>query len=213
RDLAFLKYASTGRGKPRDLDFYGGLFAFKGDLLSGDITPPYCNIESHLVSEIGGRFPETKILLLVRDPVARVWSRICMAHAGGKGFDTALLSDAAAFHRYLQDTHKLGGLSATQTYRRWRAHAPNLSVRYFFFDHIVGEPQTVRRDILEFLGANPNETGSRLPPDYNRKAKAKLEMPPLARAVLVHYFKGELLASAEIFGGPAVTWPAAYGLS
>ena len=83
--------------------------------------------------------------------------------------------------------------------------------RFFFFDDLASQPERVRSDILDFLGGNPADGGV-ISPDYNRKAKAKLEMTPLAREVLVDRFSGELLASAEIFGGPARSWPAVYGL-
>jgi hypothetical protein len=210
-DNAFLKYASAGRGKPMDLDFYAGLFQFKGALKSGDITPPYCNLEGEAIARIAQRFPAMQALLLVRDPVARVWSRICMSHAS-RGFDTALLEDEGGFRSYIADTHKLGALSATQTHMRWREHAPDTDLRVFFFDDLAREPARVRREVIQFLGADPDKQSSTIPPDYNRKAKEKLEMTPLARAVLVEHFRDELKASAEIFAGPARTWPQLYGI-
>jgi hypothetical protein len=211
RDTAFLKYASSGRDKPMDMDFYAGLFQFRGGLKSGDITPPYCNLESGTIADIVQRFPAMKVLLLVRDPVARVWSRICMSHAG-RGFDTALLVDEAGFRSYVTTTRKLGGLSATQTYLRWREHVPQTDLRVFFFDDLVREPARVRTEVLQFLGADPEKRSGAIPPDHNRKAKEKLEMTPLARAVLAEHFREELKASTEIFGGPACEWPALYGL-
>jgi len=212
RDVKFLRYASTGRGKPMDLEFYAGLFWFSGKQLSGDITPPYCNIESDTVRRVAQRFPQAKILLLVRDPIARVWSRICMSYAG-KGFDTNLLSDAVAFRTYIEhNRHKLGGPSATQTWQRWQRHAPDMQRRLFFFDDLASEPESVRHDVLIFLDADPAGGSGAIAPDYNRKAKAKLEMTPLAREVLIDRFRDELLASAVVFGGPAHGWPAAYGL-
>jgi hypothetical protein len=210
-DNAFLKYASAGRGKPMDLDFYAGLFQFKGTLKSGDITPPYCNLEREAIARIAQRFPAMKAVLLVRDPVARVWSRICMSHAS-RGFDTALLEDEGGFRSYIADTHKLGALSATQTHMRWREHAPDIALGVFFFDDLAREPARVRREVIQFLGADPEKQSSTIPPDYNRKAKEKLEMTPIARAVLVEHFRDELKASAEIFAGPARTWPQLYGM-
>jgi hypothetical protein len=211
RDTAFLKYASTGRGKPMDLEFYAGLFHFKGALKSGDITPPYCNLEGETIARVAQRFPAMKVLLLVRDPVARVWSRICMSHAT-RGFDTALLADKAGFRSHITGTHKLGGLSATQTYLRWRERAPDTAFRLFFFDDLAREPARVRAEVLQFLGADPEKQSGAIAPDYNRKAKENLEMTPLVRAVLVEHLGGELKASADLFAGPAREWPALYGL-
>ena len=211
RDRAFLKRARTGRGKPMDLEFYASLFEFKDGQISGDITPPYCDLQNRTISEIARRFPATKILLFVRDPVARTWSRICMSHAG-RGFDTGLLSDADAFRAHLQSTHILGGLFATKVYERWRRRAAGMDVRILFFDDLVSCPERLRRDVLVFLGADPDKKSGDIPPNYNRKAKTKLEMTPLARQVLVDHFRKELEASAKVFGGPARGWAAVYGL-
>jgi Sulfotransferase family len=211
RDIAFLKRASTGRGKPINLDFYASLFEFKQEQLSGDITPPYCNIRDETVSAIAHRFPGLRVLLLVREPVARVWSRICMAYTGNS-FDTQVLNDVDAFRAYIREQHKLGGLSATQVLARWQNHAPHTPFRVFFFDHLESDPAALRQDILAYLGADPQKESGHLPPEFNRKAKTKLEMTPIVRDVLVDYFRQEILASAEVFGGPARAWPAIYGL-
>jgi hypothetical protein len=211
RDSAFLRYASTGRGKPRDLEFYASLFQFKGGLLSGDITPPYCNLREDAIAKVAQRFPSARILLLVRDPIARAWSRICMAHEGGN-LDTALLDNAESLRAFLQETHRVGGLRATAVCERWRKAAPSMAFQFFFFDEIAAAPEKIRRDILRFLGADPEKKSGAIPPDYNRKAKTKLEMTRPARDVLVDHFQDELKASADIFGGPACAWPSTYGL-
>jgi hypothetical protein len=210
RDAGFLALARAGLGKPRDLDFYASLFRFKGDLRSGDITPQYCRIEAETAGDIARRFPALKILLLVRDPVARAWSRICMSY---RRFDEGLLQNAAGFRVYLEETRKLGGLSATRAYLAWREHAPQLAFHFFFFDDLIGDPHKLRREVLRFLGTDPGKSGS-LPADNDRKAKAKPkpEMSPIVRDVLVDHFRDELKASAELFGGPARAWPSQYGV-
>lgn len=210
-DAAFLKRASEGKGKPMDLDFYASLFQFRGSRLSGDITPPYCNLEKEIVRRIGERFPQTKILMVVRDPVARSWSRICMAHASGS-FDLRVLEDRDRFRADVEGQRKLGGVFATRVYRRWQRVASHMPFRIFFFDDIAATPENVRADVLRFLGADPKKKSRGVPPEHNRKAKAKLEMPPLARDVLVDHFRKELEASAAVFGGPAREWPKQYGL-
>jgi hypothetical protein len=211
RDVAFLRQASFGHGKPMDLTFYASMFRCKGDLLSGDITPPYCNIPEETIAQIGLAFPHLKALLLIRDPVARAWSRICMAHNGGS-FDTALLSDADGFDAYLRATHKVGGLFATEVWARWQQHAPNVPLGVFFFDELLADPAHARRKILTFLNADPDKPSGKLPPNYNRKVKEKLEMTSIARDILVNYFHNEILTSADVFGGPACAWPSAYRL-
>ena len=85
---------------------------------------------------------------------------------------------------------------------------------FFFFDDIVTAPDETRREVLQFLGADPALDSLGLPPDYNRKAdKAKVEMTEEVRTGLIELYTEELYDCAALFGGPAKAWPAKYGLA
>src|SRR3954466_11611689 len=99
RDQGFLRYAATCRGLPRDLERYAKLFQFKGALLSGDITPPYWALPTDIIVQVAARFPQTKIIVVLRDPVDRPWSRISMAHRAGT-FDEEMLASPTRFRDY-----------------------------------------------------------------------------------------------------------------
>lgn len=210
RDVQFLEYARGHRRTPRNLDIYAGLFAFKGGKLSGDISPMYCLLEGGTIEEVAARFPRTRILFIVRDPVERAWSRMVMAQRDGL-LDRAVLEDKRLLRLHIRDEPKVGGIMATQIVARWRRHAPHLPFRTILFDDIVGNAQESRRGILEFLGADPE--GGGLPPEHNRKADdERIAMNDAARALLVKRYAGELRAGADLFGGAARGWPARYGL-
>jgi hypothetical protein len=212
RDQSFLDYARACRRQPMDLDRYAGLFGFKGDLLSGDISPIYWTLKGGTIAKVADRFPRVKIVLLARDPVLRAWSRISMAWRGGL-FDVHLLHDAAGFKDYVDGTKKIGHVYATKVAERWRKSAPNLDFRAFLLDDIEGDPERARQGILDFLGAVPGKKNKTLAASYNRKVdEEKLEMTDIAKAVLVEHFAEELRASAAMFGGAARDWPAKYGL-
>jgi len=210
RDQAFLKNAAVCRGQPMDLTRYGELFAPKGELLSGDVSPPYWGMQPQTIESVAARFPAAKILLLVRDPVERAWSRISMAWRGGL-FDAEIADDAAKFNAYLANNRKIVSVRATEIVERWRSHAPNLSLGTFLFDDIAERPDAALRDILVFLGADPDKRG--LAADFNRKADTeKLPMSDIARAALVEHYADELRASASAFAGAAEGWAARYGV-
>ncbi|HVV65685.1 MAG TPA: sulfotransferase [Rhizomicrobium sp.] len=212
RDRTFLRTAAACSGKPRDYGRYAELFAPKGPLLSGDVSPPYWNLEDDVVEAVAERFPKTRIVLLVRDPVSRAWSRISMAHRSGL-FDAAIARDEAALRAYLDDNRKIGTMRATQVAERWRELAPKLSFGIFLFDDIAARPEDTLNDILLFLGADPAKMAGGLEAGFNRKAgEEKLPMGDVARAVLAERFAEELRASASAFGGAAAGWAAKYGL-
>jgi hypothetical protein len=213
RDLRFLEDASEGRGQPMDISRYASWFRHKGELLSGDISPGYSQLSEEVVGKVASALPDTKIVLLIRDPVARAWSRICMSHRDGT-FDQKLLEDPEAFRNYLNSSEKIQGRSLpSKIVERWRRCAPQLQFRYFLFDDIVNEPEKTRAEILSFLGADPAKGSGDLAASYNRKATAaKLELTPAAKAVLVDYFREELKVCSEMFGSHARKWAENYGI-
>jgi hypothetical protein len=213
RDLMFLEAANELVGQPMDVERYADLFRFKGELLSGDVSPSYITLTDETIGRVGRQLPETKIIFLVRDPVARTASQISMAFRLGK-VDEALAQDEDRFRTFLgRSTTTNPRAFPTEIVARWKDLAPNLTFQWFLFDDIEGRPAHARREILNFLGADPAKTSGELPPEENRKAtKEKLPLDDDAVALLVEHFAGELKASAKVFGGAAESWGARYGL-
>jgi hypothetical protein len=213
RDFQFLDEAMALAGQSRDIGRYAELFRHKGDLKSGDITPGYSLMPEDTITEIAEKLPQVRVIYLIRDPIARLWSHINLFYNDDK-FDVDLLDDPAAFADYLDDHGTLLNHSrATRTIERWKNAAPSLPFRYFFFDDIARSPDRTRHEILEFIGADPDKPSADLPADYNRKSgKAKLVMSDPIRTVIRDRLADEVRACASALGGPARDWPALYGL-
>ena len=213
RDVEFLKEAASLAGKPRNIAQYTALFRFKNGLLTGDITPGYSTLSEDVIAEVGRALPGVKVVLLIRDPLDRAWSQICMA-ARNERFDTALLKDAGRFRAFLEGNETINARSfPTQIVGRWREHAPHIALQHFFLDDIIENPDETRREILTFLGADPGKPSGEVDADHNRKSKvAKLPLTDDIRAVLVDHFRVELLACVDLFGAHATGWAERYGL-
>jgi hypothetical protein len=213
RDYQFLLEAVELSGRGADFYNYSRLFRHKGNLLSGDISPGYCVMSAEAVSQVAANLPQAKVILLVRDPVARAWSGISMLHRHGK-FDATLLDSPDHFRAYYEASTNAERRSyPSRVLQRWRQHAPQAQFRYFFFDDLSSNPDATRAAILRYLGADPEKSSGDLSADYNRKANTqKLALPESIKAVLVEHFKDELRACADLFGGPAREWPERYGL-
>jgi len=210
RDAQFVEYARGCMGKPMELDRYVGLFAFKGELLSGDISPTYNSLKADIVADVARRLPNTKIILLVREPVSRFWSRISMLHRSDN-FDESLAHDATRFRNYLEDSRE-AKIRPTQVLDMWRTNAPAMQFRSFLFDDIADDPEKTRREIWTYLGADPDKP-SALPANHNRKeAHKKIAMTDVAQKVLIDFFADEIRACGEAFGGRARDWASRYGL-
>lgn len=209
---AFVADLKALAGKQMDIGRYAALFRHKGERLSGDISPPYVSMGEAVVGEVGRRLPEVKVLFLVREPIDRLRSSLSMNYRKGK-FDRTLLEDAQRFDEFFRDKRLDDRLFPTRILNRWLRSAPNLCLRSFLFDDIAADADRVRRDILEFLAADPEKHSGQLTADYNRKANApKLFFSEPVKEILLGYFADEIRACAETFGGSARKWVEHYGL-
>ena len=104
RDFQFLEEAVALAREPRDIARYAALYRHKGNQKSGDITPGYGLISEDVIGEIAERLPHVKVIYLVREPIARLWSHINLFYNRDK-FDAALLENTSRFADYL-DNHK-----------------------------------------------------------------------------------------------------------
>jgi hypothetical protein len=213
RDIKFLEEASAGVGKPMEIANYRVLFRFKGDLKSGDVSPSYVTLTEDIIKNIARELPDTKIMLMVRDPVARASSQISMAYRLDK-FDESIIHDPDEFRSYLQTARTTNQRAfPTQIVARWKEHAPKINFRWFLFDDIEQTPDDARRNILTHLGADPAKGGEQMTPEHNRKADTKkLTLTDEAKKVLVEHFADEIVACGELFNGPARNWRTRYGL-
>jgi hypothetical protein len=213
RDIHFLKAAVACAGKPRDIALYATLFRFKNGLLSGDVTPGYSTLSDEVVTEIARGLPDVKIVLLVREPLDRAWSQICMAARNGK-FETKLLDDLDDFRAFIQTNGMVNSRSfPTKILARWREYAPGIALKYCLLDDIIADPKGARASLLTFLGADPAKPSAAIDPSHNRKSiAAKLPLSEDIKAIMVEHFRQEILDCASVFGGRATEWGRRYGL-
>lgn len=213
RDVEFLEQYVSYDGEPMDIEKYISLFRYKGELLSGEINSGYSGLGEATISALADRLPKLKMFIILRDPVARVWSQVSMAHRN-EVFDVRLLDDPSQFRTWLETFPAIKKVAyPSQIVERWRRAAPNLEFKHFFFELVATDPAEARRQILRFLGADPEKPSGAIEAGHNRKSSdAKLELTEPVKAVLVEHFREELCACARMFGGPAEAWAAQYGV-
>jgi hypothetical protein len=211
RDLDFLdRYIALLAEDRVDLDGYARLFAGRGEAIAGDVTPGYSRLEEKPIARFAARFPETSVIYLARDPVERLWSHLLMTARRGRSVDRITPERAMKFA-----ARPMVQLRCTnsEVVRRWRRHVAEGRFGLFFFDDLRRDPAGLRRQILLFLGADPDAPSGALPPDFNRKEKdRKLPLSDELRAALAVHFAEELKTSARELGGAAAMWPERYGL-
>ena len=212
RGESFFRLALALRGQPRDLETYASLFESKGTCLSGDVTPAYSTLDSELIGALARRFPHIRVCLLLRDPVARVWSAWRMANRkwslAQKGHPDPSQREAneRLFEAFLDRPTVIERSYPSQIAKRWSS-AFGERFRFFFLDDIVRTPVETRIEVLGFLGVDHSKP-SLVQPDFNRKSRSPgVERSPRMQALLREHFADERRRCAQLFGGAAEGWP------
>lgn len=209
----FFRQVTEHWGDRPSVEAYARLFRMKGDRISGDITPGYGLLEPKIVRKLARRFEDMRVLIMLRDPAARLWSQWRMKHdrqerIRARGQETVFdFADTDEdFARFAHDPVAIERSFPSEIAQRWRAPF-GARLRVFFLDDVAVNPDAVRRDVVAFLGGDPAKPFG-VEADHNRKARAATpERSAAVRAVMKELFEEERAICARTFGGAAEQWP------
>jgi hypothetical protein len=200
----FCRHFATYRRSQSGMEWYRRLFDLKGQHISGDITPDYSELEPTAIRRIAREFPRTKFILLIREPVDRVWSALCMDLRKGK-VNKEQMTTWETLLPLLEKKNREMKSRPAELWQRWTAEVPSDRIAFWFFDDICTRPQQVVDEICGFLGIKAGP--GLLPAKHNRKqGNEKIEMPPHIREKLTKYYAAELEVCATVFGSHAIKW-------
>lgn len=200
----FCKDFSTFHASRSGLDWYCRLFDHAGEQITGDVSPNYSEVSPGDIRRIARWLPRTKFILLIREPVDRAWSALCMDVRNGRVSVEEITTWETLLPLLNRKKREMKSLPA-ELWKRWSKEVPADRIRYWFFDDIRTRPQQVVDEISGFLGIKPGP--GTLPANFNSKqGNEKIEMPDHIREKLVEYYAEEIKACADVFGGHAVSW-------
>jgi len=200
----FCQHFSTYDSALSDLEWYRRLFDHKGRRITGDISPNYALIQPADIRHIADELPKTKFLMLIREPVDRLWSALCMnLRTNQVSIEDITNWDKLAPLLEWQE-RKLKSFPS-ELWKRWASEIPADRIRYWFFDDICTRPQQALDEVCGFLAIKPGPGA--LPANFNRKqGNEKIEMPDHIRMKLTEHYAEEIEACAVTFGGHAIRW-------
>ncbi len=184
-----------------DDQWYRGIFKYASDTdICGEICPCYMSMPMRGIRHAMSINPLMRVLVLVRDPVDRVWSHIRMhAKSGTLNFDLDhILSGALPMGPYMQYTDYANSI------RRWKSMAAEGRFRAIVYDRIADAPHAVLNEILEFIGAPQASTKANLGKSVFSGDKIKL--PTELRAKLFADLQPQYDFLHTMFPDQVETW-------
>lgn len=206
-DISFLLRVIHGNAKPHTHNFapYFALFEGKPGK-TGDSTPGYCRLDAKMAEQMMLQMPDTKFLLLLRDPVSRVWSQAQMHTRLNRDPELVATASLNDFATFAMKTHVRNFSFLSETIKTWQSVDVNNRFKVFQFDDLIADADGYRRSIADFIGADPE--GFNLPANFNKKAKqpGKGPMPEDMRVWAARYFEQEYHELERLVGGHAASW-------
>ncbi len=182
--------------------WYRSLFDPAGDRLTGDITPHYSGLGEAGVSEIAETLPDVRIILILRDPIARDWSHAIhfLTYNLKRERDSLTTEDIKA---HIHDPSARSRGDYLPMLELWRRYIPEDHFKVVFFDDVHTRPVELLHEVHTFLGlashtppglaAKVNASGAKPIPREIERYLAELHLPALEQL-------------ADEFGGHAAAW-------
>lgn len=172
---------------------------FDEDKISGEITPAYVFMSESKVKNLSSRFPDLKIIIMLRNPVERTWSHVKMNLAKHKGRIVSDLNPEEINIR-IKEVLRLSPFYS-KSVPLWKKYFKNVFVG--FHDDIIERPAGLITDILEFLGtSDPSLAGIDVMEKVNVGSEGAI--PHRVELFLQEHFRDEVSLLKETTDWPYV---------
>lgn len=143
-----LRFFQSGRMRA-GLGSYARNFTAARGRLRGEISPPYAWLPTERIRFIHRVMPDVRLLVMLRDPVAREWSRVRHL-ARQRGLDVRTAEESVIFD-LIDNGHAMERGGYTGTMDRWRSVFPEEQLFIGFYEDIRMRPQALMLRVFEFL--------------------------------------------------------------
>lgn len=171
-----LKY-NYGRKGP---EWYRSLFPNIAGKIAGELTPAYSTLDEEGVEFVRETVPEnTKVFVILRDPVERIWSGAKMDFRWRKESTEELSRNSEK--ELLRPTHLLRSAYSTIV-PLWKSRFGE-RFRVFFYDDLEADPASFLSEVLDFLDVDTAWTSPSLRKRSNSD-RERLAVPPAVEILL-----------------------------
>ena len=157
----------------RSSRWYANLFRNKTNLLSGDITPDYCCVDEKIVQKIKKDFPDVKLILLLRDPIERMWSHIKMDYL--KSNETIGNEINWEIKSIIEEHKHCGEYSVILN--KWQKYFSEEQLLIAYYDQLKISPEVFMGKITDFLGVSKVDFHSDPSVIVNKGAEVSMPTP------------------------------------
>lgn len=186
--------------------WYRSLFTDAGERVCGDISPLYYHLQEDVIARMARGWPETRIIMFVRDPVERAWSKARMNLIKHRGLSAADVGEDE-FACVLNEIRNCWD-SYLETKARWERHFEK--VYFGSYDMLCDSPSSFYAELLGFLGLPAYGSGQGAHAVVKPGISKSIPEPILQQ--LIGHYREEILDLVRAHYEPAQRWALRYGL-
>lgn len=142
--------------------------------LIGESTASYATLSANVIADIAALNPKIKVVLMLRDPVERIWSHAKKEIV--RDLPPGEVASTDDFRKFFSQRGQRERSAMRGVVDRWRAVLPFEQVYLGDYEQLCNEPRTFLEDLCRFVGAPlPKRFGSpHLRSRINATAQKKL---------------------------------------
>ncbi len=189
---------------PKDEAWYRSLFREGTGRKTGEITPAYSLLEETDIAAVARAFPDTRVILVLRNPVDRALSQLSFYR--DQGWLPKEMTDEQMLEFLLGPEVMMRG-DYEKILTRWSSHFGPDRFHVGWYDDFERNPERFVGDILCFLGLPPADSQVRLRNPSKRTNRSNDRPVPLAvRQALAGACRPGLVWLSQRHGGHATRW-------
>lgn len=200
-----LHYFNGGYRK-YSLKQYSKIFMSKGNMLGGDMTPDYSALQEKEVVYIHQLMPDSKIILLLRNPIDRAWSAAKMHLTVLQNNNIDNVSDQM-FIDHFKSQHSLLRGDYIEIYKKYAKIFGEDKIFVGYQEEIKRKPKALLIRLFDFLEVSNDVSWERF--NLNKKvgeAMYKQEIPNKYRVLLEEIYCDKIQEQSSFFGSYTKDW-------
>jgi hypothetical protein len=209
KERNFFNYNIRRRG----LDWYLKYFETDSERevhARGEISPTYAVMRRREIQMTRELFPDLKLVLLVRHPVARMWSALRRHWTYSYLDDVADVGkDVSSMLGYADQRLADAFGDYRAIYRNWSSVFDENQILLLRFKRMKDEPDRTVARVLDFVGVEPDVDwirSYRENADIRNRSKADVDMPAYVRYYLCRRYLDRTRVFNEMTGGLIQDW-------
>ncbi len=177
---------------------------FQQGLLSGDITAKYCELPEKEIEKISRAFPRLKILITLRDPVEREWSRAKMNLSKKPGRPLAAITHQEFIAQFNDPPQKKSN-DYVALIAQWSTYFDSTQILVLFYDELLENPFGYFSRLCDFLAIDgPDPDGRKQLEEYVFKG-VRGGVPSAFREILFDMHEEHIVRLSDYL--PKVNYP------